>query len=206
MIKIILFIFYIIAFTFGFFILSLVFNYNPFDVQLENKASLLSAIGIIISAYIASLSVLLSIENTKNIEITKQKKELNEELNILKSKTSILKNFLSYYFRDDSHYKKSLSESSISEQCIHHKDMSNELVEKLNNYEEFVDAKVKTILNDNEILEILQKIIKNISIVRGEEIFKKEAVKKGFTITVHLEKTLIEDLKNLEGKLEKCLL
>ena len=203
MIKTLLFIFYIIALTFGLFILGLVFNYNPLEIPLENKASLLSAIGIIISAYIASFSVKLGIENVKDIEKKKQMNELKNELNVLSLKTSVLRNFLVYYFQDNSHYKNTLSESKISEQCIHHKDMSNELIKKLNSYEEFVDAKVKNILDDKDILKILQEIIKNISVVRGEEIFKKEPIKKGFTITVDFEKTLIEDLKKLEDRLER---
>lgn len=63
----ILIILYIVACVFALFVLGLIFDYNPLSIELEDKASLLSAIGIILSAYVASLSVMISIDNTKTI-------------------------------------------------------------------------------------------------------------------------------------------
>ena len=146
--KNILIILYIVACIFALFILSLIFDYNPLSIKLENKASLLSAIGIIISAYIASLSVMISIDNTKKIENEKQKNEFNSEIDMLKLKTAILKHFLSTYFVDNSHYKEALTKSNISENCMHSRDKSYELLVKLDNYEQFIDAKIKIILRE----------------------------------------------------------
>ena len=203
--KNILVILYIVACIFALFILSLIFDYNPLSIKLEDKASLLSAIGIIISAYIASLSVMISIDNTKKIENEKQKNEFNSEIDMLKLKTAILKHFLSTYFVDNSHYKEALTKSNISENCMHSRDKSYELLVKLDNYEQFIDAKIKIILREKNILEILKDIIKNISIVRAEEKFKIEPLQKGFTITVQVEKALISDLEKLEEYLENQL-
>ena len=203
--KNILVILYIIACIFALFILSLIFDYNPLSIELEDKASLLSAIGIIISAYVASLSVMISIDNTKKIENIKQKNEFNSEIDMLKLKTAILKHFLSTYFVDNSHYKEALKKSNISENSMHGRDKSYELLVKLDNYEQFIDAKIKIILREKNILEILKDIIRNISIVRAEEKFKTEPLQKGFTITVQVEKALISDLEKLEEYLEKWL-
>ena len=200
--KHILIILYILAFVFAIFILSLIFDYNPLHVTLENKASLLSAIGIIISAYVASLSVMISIDNTQNIENKKQKNEFNSEVDMLKLKTAILKHFLSVYFVNNSHYKEALKESNISESSMYSRDKSFELLVKLDNYEQFIDAKIKIIFREADILELLKNIIQNISIVRSEEKFKKESDKKGFIINVSVEFALIDDLEKLEKKLE----
>jgi len=201
----ILIILYIVACVFALFILGLIFDWNPLNVKLEDKASLLSAIGIIISAYVASLSVMISIDNSKNIENEKQKNEFNSELDMLKLKTAILKHFLSIYFADKSHYKEALKKSNISEDCMHSRDDSYELLVKLDNYEQFIDAKIKVVLSDQNILETLQDIIRNISIVRSEEKFKKDPPQKGFTVTAQVHKALIHDLGKLEEYLENSL-
>ncbi len=96
--KYLLVLLYLIALLFGIFVLGLIFDYNPLCIHLENKASLLSAIGIVISAYIASFSVIMSINNTKNIEKSNQLRELKKELNILHLKTSSLHDFLVNYY------------------------------------------------------------------------------------------------------------
>ncbi len=71
---------YFVAFCFAAYIVALIFNYNPLQVKLEHKASLLSAIGIIISAFIASLSVMISIDNTNKIEWDKTIQRLHSKL------------------------------------------------------------------------------------------------------------------------------
>ena len=199
--KIILYSLYVIAFCFGVFSLALIFDFNPLQVKLEDKGSLLGAVGIIISAFIASLSVMISIENTKDIEKNKQDKNFNDELNIFKLKTSILKRFLSSYFADNSHYKEALKSSSIPDNCMHSVDMSYELLDKLNNYEQFIDTRVKNILNEEELFEILESINLTIGRLRATENFKKEPIKKGFTISTSLEWSLVDDLEKLENKL-----
>ena len=201
----ILIILYILAYIFALFILGLIFDWNPLNVKLEDKASLLSAIGIIISAYVASLSVMISIDNSKNIENEKQKNEFNNELDMLKLKTAILKHFLSVYFADKSHYKEALKKSNISDSCMHSRDDTHELLDKLDNYEQFIDAKIKVVLSEKDILETLKDIIRNISIVRSEEKFKKEPPKKDFTVTAQVDRALIHDLEKLEGYLENPL-
>ena len=80
--KNILFILYILAFVFGIFTLGLIFDYNPLCIKLEDKASLLSAIGIILSAYVASLSVMISIDNTNKIENERVIQKLHSKLDI----------------------------------------------------------------------------------------------------------------------------
>ena len=167
----------------------------------EEGIKLLVPLGVLISAFIASYSIMVSIENTKEIEKNKQDKNFNDELNIFRLKTSILKRFLSLYFRDDSHYKEVLKSSNISEKCMHHVDMSSELLDKLNNYEQFIDTRVKNILNEEELFEILESINLTIGRLRATENFKKEPVKKGFTVTVSTEWSLVDDLEKLENKL-----
>ena len=78
--KYILSFLYLIAFLLAILILSLVLDYNPLNIELENKASLLSALGIIISAFIASLSVMVSIENTNSIEEKRKVEDLYKRL------------------------------------------------------------------------------------------------------------------------------
>ena len=180
---------------------SILIIYLAYNHRYELVIKLLVPLGVLISALIASYSVMLSIDNAKNIEKQKQKRELDNELYMLKLKTSILKHSLSVYFADKSHHKEALKKSNIPDDCMHSRDMSYELLDKLNNYEQFIDAKVKNILSEKEILEILKDIIQIISVVRAEEKFKKEPLKKGFTATAHLEGTLILNLE----KLEECL-
>jgi hypothetical protein len=69
---------YLFGFVFLVILLQLVFEYNPLEVSLKDKAPLLGALGIILSAFIASLSVKLNIENTNSIEASKQSKEKKE--------------------------------------------------------------------------------------------------------------------------------
>ena len=81
--KFILYLLYFIAFLLALFtLLLIVCDYNPLQIDLQNKSSLLSAIGIIISAFIASLSVMISIDNTNKIEKERKTKELHSKLDI----------------------------------------------------------------------------------------------------------------------------
>lgn len=110
---------------------------------------------------------------------------------------------MSLYFRDDSHYKEELKSSGISDKCMHSVDMSSELLDKLNNYEQLMDSRVKNILSEEDIFKILENINLTIGRLRANENFKKEPLKKGFTVTVSLEWALVDDLEKLESKLEK---
>lgn len=76
MINVILYLLYLIALIFAIYIISLVVDYNVLQIDLANKAPLLGAFGIIISAFIASFSVLKNIENTNKIEETKKSKKI----------------------------------------------------------------------------------------------------------------------------------
>ncbi len=67
----------------------------------EEVIKLLVPLGVLISALIASYSIMVSIDNAKNIENEKQKKELVNEVDMLKLKTSILKHSLSIYFANN---------------------------------------------------------------------------------------------------------
>ena len=169
----------------------------------EEVVRLLVPLGVLISALIASYSVMISIDNAREIEESKQKKEENDELNILKLKTSILKQFLSSYFRDNSHYKETIKKSKIPDSCMHSTDMSYELLDKLNNYEQLIDTKVKNILDDQEILEMLTNINLTIGTLRATEKSKEKSIERGFTIRVSVEKSLIDSLGKFEEKLEK---
>ncbi len=99
-------------------------------------------------------------------------------------------------------YKEALKKSNISDDCMHSRDMSDELIDKLDNYEQFIGAKIKILLSKKDIFEILKEIIQDISIVRSEEKFKKVPDKKGVTIRVSIEWALVDYLKKLENKLE----
>ena len=78
--KYVLNVLYFIAFLLAVFVLLLVLDCNPLQIKLENKASLLSALGIILSAFIASLSVMVSIENTNSIEEKRKVQKLHSRL------------------------------------------------------------------------------------------------------------------------------
>lgn len=170
-----------------------------FIIISKDKAPLLAAIGIILSAFIASLSVRASINNTNRIENDKQKKEIDNELRILKFKTLILKEYLSIYFKDEPPAK--------ADNCmVHSRDESFVFFDKLNNYKEFIDTKVKHSLEYDVILDLLKDIRKNIDIVESEEKFKQEAPKKGFTIQAHLEQALIHALEKLEEQLDRFVI
>lgn len=68
--KFILPILYVMALVFGLLVISLILNYNVLNICLADKAPLLGAFGIIISAFIASFSVKETIKenNKKNYE------------------------------------------------------------------------------------------------------------------------------------------
>ena len=66
----------------GYVIFFVVFEINPLCIYFEKKGSLLSALGIIISAFIASLSVMISVDNTNKIEEEKHTKELHARLDM----------------------------------------------------------------------------------------------------------------------------
>ena len=85
---------------------------------------------------------------------------------------------------------------------MHHVDMSGELLDKLNNYEQFIDSRVQNILGEEEIFKILENINLTIGRLRANENFKKEPLKKGVTVTVSIEWALVDDLEKLEDKLE----
>jgi hypothetical protein len=184
---------------------SVLILYWTYYHQYELVIKLLVPLGVLISALIASYSIMVSIDNAKNIENEKQKKELVNEIDMLKLKTSILKHSLSIYFADKKHYKEALKKSNISDDCMHSRDMSDELIDKLDNYEQFIDAKIKILLSKKDIFEILKEIIQDITIVRAEEKFKKEPPQKGFTITAQVDEALIMSLKNLEEYLDHLL-
>jgi len=82
---------------------------------------------------------MISIDNSKNIENEKQQNAFNNEVDMLKLKTAILKHFLSVYFADKSHYSEALKGSNISDSCMHRRDDSYEILDKLDNYEQFID-------------------------------------------------------------------
>jgi len=139
---------------------------------------------------------MISIDNSRNIENKKQENELNNELNMLKLKTAILKKDLSIYFPN----KKSLTEPN---KCIKSRDNSQELLNRLNTYEQFLDANIKILLNEKDIFEILKEIISTISVVRAEEIFKKESHNNKIIISASVDQCLISHLNELEKYLEK---
>jgi len=199
MIQIVLSFMYILAFIFAILVICLLFDYNPLDIKLENKASMLSALGIIISAYIASLSVMVGINNAKKIEKEKYSKELKDELNILKFKTGILKYSTIVYEEQN---KPQQEKNKKYDNCTYSRDKSYEFMDKLNSYDEFINTKIKSILQNKEILLLLQNISHNIGIIKSELIFRKEPIKKGITITAHVEGSLICNLEELEDKLK----
>lgn len=93
MINFFLIVLYSIAVTFGVFVICLVLDYNLLSISLSDKGPLLGAFGIIISAFIASLSVLKNIENTNRIEekrVNRKIKSLIHSLALVLQRLNIL--------------------------------------------------------------------------------------------------------------------
>lgn len=183
--KIILYSLYVIAFCFGAFSLSLIFDFNPLQVKLEDKGSLLSAVGIIISAFIASFSVVKNIENTNKIEEERKSQKLHSRLDI------------SFYILDKNKvYIRLLEEYTKTDNPLFHK---NSIVDILN-------------LSLKNLEKLEQQItVPPVSIARTEVyilemkfIVDKLPEQRGIKLTKEF-KELLENLKGVTENFNKIL-
>ncbi|MBN2896200.1 MAG: hypothetical protein JXK05_09965 [Campylobacterales bacterium] len=157
---------------------------------------LLIPLGVLLSALIASYSVMTNIENTQFIEKEKIKKELINEINYLLLKVTLIKEDVESYFE---HIRRN---ENKDERGYFSPSSRVEIIDKLKNFENILNNTPKNVLSNTDIFNYIKEINDVIIRIRHTEEWLINPP-KGVRIYVGLENILIENLKLLETRLQE---